>query len=360
MIFANKKLTVKASLVLGMMSGTSLDGLDLALCRFSEEGETQFELIAGQTIPYPAPWQERLKHLMNLNGAALMEEDAALGKWMGEQAAAFLKSKQLHCELIGSHGHTVFHRPDLEFSTQIGNGAHIAVQTGIPVVCDFRSTDIALGGQGAPLVPLGDRELFGKYEVCLNIGGIANWSGEIGGERKASDIAPANMVFNFLAERLGKPYDANGEMAASGKLIPGLLKELNELSFYRVDGPKSLGREWFEESFLPLLNTYQEPTENLLRTCVEHCAQQIANSLRSIEKGTIFITGGGAYNHFLIERIKENTHLAIHIPDKAIIEFKEAIIFAFLAWRRIHHKTTALASVTGASQDSSGGAVFLP
>lgn len=351
---------MKTNCILGMMSGTSLDGLDLALCRFTENESLHFELIEAQTIPYNTQWKEKLSRAMELSGDQLMQLNAELGIWMGKEAALFLGDNPHRCALIGSHGHTVFHRPDLSYSTQIGSGAHIAAESGLPVVCDFRSGDVAYGGQGAPLVPVGDELLFSQYDMCLNLGGIANISAKSGNKRIAFDICPANMALNQIARREGKEYDPSGEMASQGKPDLLLLEQLNALEFYSSHPPKSLGREWFEQHFFPLVSSSPLSSKDLLATLCEHIATQISNEANRLGGQSMLITGGGAHNAFLVNSISKKCRAQLILPPAKIIDFKEAILFAFLAWLRMHERPNSLSSVTGALKNCSGGAVYLP
>ncbi|MEI8136395.1 MAG: anhydro-N-acetylmuramic acid kinase, partial [Bacteroidota bacterium] len=257
-----------------------------------------------------------------------------------------------------SHGHTVFHQPKLGFSTQIGCGATIAAVTGRTTICDFRSLDVANSGQGAPLVPIGDKLLFGKHEACLNIGGIANISfNDKNGNRIAYDICEANMLLNYLAEKLSQPFDKGGEIAKSGKINAELLNKLNSQNYYSQNGAKSIGREWFEQNILSLIENNGIEIKDLLATSTEHIAQIIANDLE--DKKNVLVTGGGAFNTLLIEKIKSKTNCEIIIPDAQTINFKEALIFAFLGYLRLYKKTNTLSSVTDAKSDSAGGAVYL-
>lgn len=346
------------ALILGMMSGTSLDGLDLCLVRISETDGVFSYLIAGaETVPYPGDWLVRLKAAENCNGVELVRMDSDYGRFLGEAASAFLeKNPGEKPLLIASHGHTIFHRPDLGYTYQLGSGASLAAAASLPVVCDFRSTDVALGGQGAPLVPVGDALLFGDYTYCLNLGGFANISFAKNGGRIAFDICPVNYVLNRVAKRAGMNFDAGGKLAASGKIIPELLERLNAIPFYKIPPPKSLGREWAESAIFPVLSSAYS-TEDLLRTFTEHAAMQIGECCNA--PGKMLVTGGGAHNHFFVERLRAFSKAEVVVPDAATIDFKEALIFAFLGWLRWNGRVNVLASVTGAKTDSSSGAIYL-
>lgn len=342
------------------MSGTSLDGLDLALCEFVREGSTYaFRIHKAQTQPYSQDWKLRLKNAPGLSAEAYFALHAAYGRFMANEVQIFLKDVSQPPELLSSHGHTVFHQPQKGFSTQLGCGATLAALTGITTVCDFRSGDIALGGQGAPLVPIGDQLLFPKYQACVNIGGIANISFDNAkGLRQAFDICEANLLLNYLSELSGKPYDENGSMARSGELDPTLLSQLNALEFYKMQGAKSLGREWFEARVLPLINSNMARGADKLCTALEHIAMQIAETINQHAIKNVLFTGGGAFNGYLMERIQHHTSARCEIGDANMVSFKEALIFAFLGYLRWCGKTNALASVTAASRNSITGAVY--
>lgn len=339
------------------MSGTSLDGLDICLASFSEEGgRFSTHIEAGETIPYSGEWLARLKSAESCSGPELIRLHTEYGHYLGEQVCAFLERKKCAApDFIASHGHTIFHQPQLRITFQLGSGASLAARAGLPVVCDFRSTDVALGGQGAPLVPVGDKLLFGEYGSCLNLGGFANISFDRNGKRIAYDICAVNYVLNRLAKRAGKLYDAGGALAASGQIIPELAEKLNAIPHYKTAPPKSLGREWAESSIFPMLKNDWR-TEDLLRTYTEHIALQLASAIPS--EGEVLVTGGGAHNGFLLQLLRARLQNRIVVPDEATIDFKEALVFAFLGWLRWHGKINVLSSVTGASRDSSSGAVY--
>ncbi len=343
--------------VIGAMSGTSLDGLDIAAIEFNYQNEKwSFEIVEAETISYSKNWLIKLKDAPTLSGEKLTELHSEYGNFTGKRINEFIKKTGFKPDLIASHGHTIFHQPDKGFTLQIGNGAEIAAVTKTTTVADFRIGDIALGGQGAPLVPVGDKLLFSNFEYCLNLGGFANVSFEKENERIAFDISPANFPLNFFAEKWGLPFDKNGEIGKEGNLNNELLTELNSLYFYKQNPPKSLGREWMEEIFFPVLNRYKISDSDKMRTLYEHIAIQIAKV--NSAKGKLLITGGGAFNPFLIERIKYHSSLEIVIPESKIVNYKEALIFAFLGVLRIQNKTNCYSSVTGAIKDSSVGIVF--
>lgn len=345
----------KSLKILGLMSGTSLDGLDLALCEFSEQNKTvSFKLIASKTIAYEPVWKERLQNAFDCSAEQYFKLHSLYGEFIAEKVNDFLKENNQTANYIASHGHTVFHRPQLGFTTQMGCGATIAAKTGVDTICDFRSLDVALNGQGAPLVPIGDRDLFPESESCLNIGGIANISFTKNGKTSAFDICIANMALNYLTESIGKAYDDGGVLAASGKSNGELLQHLLDLNTQQ----QSLGREWFEKYFLPILISSSISLNDKLATCVEYLVFHISSVLKQEHLNSVLITGGGAYNTFFIDRLKENYNGKIHIPSDDVIQFKEAIIFAYLGYLRVNEQINTLNSVTKASRDSIGGCIY--
>jgi anhydro-N-acetylmuramic acid kinase len=341
--------------ILGVMSGTSLDGLDLALCEFKMNGDAMsFNLLNVQTIPYETVWKERLQNAFEASAEQYFKLHSLYGEFIAENVNTFLAKNNQVSNYIASHGHTVFHRPQLGFSTQIGCGATIAAKTGINTVCDFRSLDVALKGQGAPLVPIGDRDLFSESGSCLNIGGIANISYTKNGNTSAFDICIANMALNYLTESIGKSYDDGGVLAASGICDGELLEQLLNLNTQQ----QSLGREWFEQNFLPILNTSTISLHDKLATCVEYIVFHVSSVLKKEKINSVLVTGGGAYNSFLIKRLKSDYKGEVYIPSDDIIQFKEAIIFAYLGYLRVNEQINTLDSVTNASRDSVGGCVY--
>lgn len=349
---------MKYSTGIGVMSGTSLDGIDLTWCKFSEEvGNWHYEIIKADTYPYTQCMREQLAHATELSAVDYCKLNVTLGKVIAEHIREFIGNRA-NPDFIASHGHTVFHQPNDGLTTQIGSGAVIAAETGITTVCDFRTLDVALHGQGAPLVPMGDQLLFGQYDACLNLGGFSNISFQQFGQRIAFDISPCNMALNHLAEKMGLDFDKDGQTARSGDIIPELLQKLNLLPYYQTSPPKSLGKEWFEHSFLPLLRPYLLTNlHDCLRTTTEHIAIQIASALPDNAKN-LFITGGGAKNKFLIELLQRKWKGELLVPDEHTIDYKEALIFCFLGMLRLERKINCLSSVTGASENCCGGAVY--
>ncbi len=347
--------------VIGLMSGTSLDGLDIAFCRFIlDNKQWNYEIVCAETIEYSAIWKEKLLSLETTDALNFQKIHVEYGQYLGRLTSDFIIKNSIKPDFVASHGHTIFHQPDKKLTVQVGAGAAISANCLLPVVCDFRTTDVAFGGQGAPLVPIGDKLLFSEYDFCLNLGGFANISYEHFGKRIAFDVCPVNIVLNALCERIGKSYDDRGGLARSGLISSYLLNEFDNLSYYRIlpNTPKSLGKEWVINNVNPLIDKYELDEIDFLRTYTEHIAFQISRVLNVKNRGRVLITGGGVHNEFLMERIKALTKLDIEIMDAKTINFKEALIFAFLGVLRVRNEVNCLKSVTGARQDSSGGAIY--
>ena len=344
--------------VIGLMSGTSLDGLDIAYCEFFKNNQKwNFTIGTTQTISFEEKWITQLTEAGNLSGLGLIQLHKDFGEWIGYQTKYFIKQNNLQPDIIASHGHTIFHEPDKGITFQLGNGVNIAAVTGVDVISDFRSLDVALGGQGAPLVPIGDKLLFGGYDYCLNLGGFANISLDHNSERVSYDVCPCNMALNFLASKKGLAYDKNGTMARKGRINEKLLHSLNDLPFYKKSYPKSLGREWFENNFLPYLKQENISIEDLLSTIVDHIALQVGSAPDINNGKKLLISGGGTHNQFLIEEISKKTGAEIIIPSPKIIDFKEALIFGFLGALRSNNEVNCLKSVTGSKTNNSGGII---
>lgn len=347
--------------VIGLMSGSSLDGVDIAYVNFSHDNRKWFfQILETGNIPYTSSWKEKLSSAFDKDAAQLKELDIEYGQYLGNVTKKFIEKYELAPQLIASHGHTIFHRPEENYTLQIGNGNEIAKITGITTINDFRSEDVAKGGQGAPLVPIGDKYLFADFPICLNIGGIANVSYDIEKHRIAYDICMANQLLNYLANKLGYEYDNNGNFARQGHVDEILLSQLNENQYYTQEAPKSLGREFFEKNQRDIIDNSGLDIKDVMATATEHIAYQIASATSHLEKSKILITGGGAKNNYLIERIRTLSKHEIVIPDTMTIDYKEALIFAFLGVLKMEGKVNVLSSVTGASSDSSSGNICLP
>ncbi|MCG8698854.1 MAG: anhydro-N-acetylmuramic acid kinase [Bacteroidales bacterium] len=339
---------------LGLMSGTSMDGLDLALCSFvkEEDGRWDYKIVKAETIPYTSDIINLLNSAYDCGGAELVYFDSCYGEYLGYQVTDFLNKHKLNADIISSHGHTIFHAPDKGYTCQIGKGSAISAIAKIPVVSDFRSKNVALGGQGAPLVPIGDMLLFNEYDACINIGGFSNISYYKRKRIAAFDICPANMAINYFTQKLGVAYDNNGDIAQSGSLDKDLFQKLNSLAYYKSFSQKSLGREWFESEFLPLVMNVNIPVNDIIRTITEHISYQIAKSINYVNANNVLISGGGAYNSFLIEGVRTHVTSKVHVPDAYIVDFKEAMVFAFLGVLFVKGEENVLSSYTGASRDS--------
>ena len=344
---------------IGVMSGTSLDGIDLAYVEFRKENDIwQFSLGPWKSIPYSTAWQNRLRFLPDSSALDFVKTHVEYGRLNGEIVHKFIQENNLEVDVVGFHGHTIFHNPALGYTSQIGDGAAMASVCQQMVVCDFRSMDVALGGQGAPLVPLGDDLLFSEYNARINLGGFSNISFRNEKNLVAFDICPVNIVLNMLAQQLNLPYDDGGKLAEQGQVNMDILHKLNQLPYYSLSHPKSLGKEWVESFILPLISE-QDTTQNLLRTITEHISMQIASCMEVLpDKSDVLFTGGGVFNDFLMKRIASLTLHKISTPHKNIIEMKEAIIFAFLGVLRMLNEFNIYSEVTGATRNSVSGALY--
>jgi len=349
---------------LGLMSGTSVDGLDIAYCEFSFEKAWSFTLKFAETFPYDSIWKERLTRITETPADELAWIDIELGKLFGSYARSFIDKHNLKPDLIASHGHTVFHQPARGFTMQIGSGYEIMKACKTIVVNDFRSLDVSLGGQGAPLVPVGDEKLFHEYDFCLNLGGICNVSFDLNGKRVAFDIAACNIVLNKLAQELGAEYDPAGQFSREGKIDERMLEYLNDLNYYKMPFPKSLGIEYIREKIFPIIDGFKIPGRDKLATYAHHLALQIDLTVKSYlpseRSARLLVTGGGAHNLRLLELLKDMSggNYTVETPDANLINFKEALIFAFLGVLRIRNETNVYSSVTGAVSDSCSGIIY--
>jgi anhydro-N-acetylmuramic acid kinase len=344
--------------VIGLMSGTSMDGLDIAWCEFKYLNETwHFKIKKAVTNPYSKEWEDLLRKSRNLDRVDLNKLDVLYGKLLAVEVSKFIAQFNIgHVDFVASHGHTVHHKPEEGVTIQIGNGIELSRILGIDVIYDFRMQDVQLFGQGAPLVPIGDQLLFSQYESCLNLGGFANISFSEKGERLAFDICPVNIVMNYYAGLLNLPYDDGGNIARGGNTDPMMLKELNNLAYYKMEIPKSLGVEWVDKYVFPLINN-SLGVKDILRTLIEHVVCQIQIVLKKYKINSILITGGGAFNTFLIERLIESSESEIIIPSSEVVNYKEAMVFGFLGVLRIRNEVNVLKSVTGAKYDHCSGKI---
>lgn len=345
---------------LGLMSGTSLDGVDLAYCRFRYINDRwEFTILHAETVKYPNSILSLIRNMPKMKPEEIISADRQLGHYYGQICKAFIQERNLHPLFIASHGHTIFHNPDEGYTFQAGNGAVIAAVSGVMCISDFRSADVAKGGQGAPLVPIGDKLLFPEYDALINLGGFSNISFEKNTKRIGYDICPVNMALNHYAAKLGFEYDENGNIASKGQLNTDLLAELNSWEYYSSDPPKSLGREDFEHEIITRVQKFDFlSVPDILRTLTEHIAQQIIQNAYLFSK--ILFTGGGVKNNFLMSLLKEKLGDTIHVPDDMLIDYKEAMIFAFLGLLRYYGQVNVISESTGADTDSCSGAVYMP
>ena len=354
--------------VIGIMSGSSLDGMDIVYTELQEKtGGWDFEIKHASCIAYDKAWERKLQEAVDLTAKDYLLLHIDYGQFTGQKINEFIDENKLHHQvnLISSHGHTTFHLPQNKMTHQLGDGAAIAAETKLPVVSDLRSMDVAFGGQGAPIVPLGEKLLFGNYNYFLNIGGIANISINKENEMIAFDVCAANRVLNMLAGEKGLAYDDEGKTSSLGSINEDLFQKLNALDYYKLPHPKSLANSFGTDKVFPLLKSFSIKIEDRLRTYTEHICEQIKKSLqpyKSDEVQKLFITGGGAFNTFLVERLQKNLeemNFEIFIPDNEVVQYKEALIMALLGVLRWREQYTVLASVTGAIRNSIGGALWL-
>jgi anhydro-N-acetylmuramic acid kinase len=356
--------------VIGLMSGSSLDGLDIAHVQLEEvRGLWSFEILHADCMPYSEKWAAALRTAAGLNVGDFLKLNTRYGKYLGEKVNEFIAKHGIDHQVhfIASHGHTVFHEPDNSTTFQLGDGAALAATTSLPVISDLRAMDVALGGQGAPIVPIGDKLLFGEHDYLLNIGGIANICAQNSSlSPVAFDVCPANQILNGLAENEGKTMDEDGAMAAKGLVLPDVLDGLNSEAYYKLPPPKSLSNEVAKGLAFPHLLESSYNTNDLLHTMVRHIAYQVAEAVKLFppnkENATMLVTGGGAFNSFLITQISkalEPFNVTVVIPDANIVKFKEALIMALIGTLRWREDVNVLSSVTGGSRDSVGGALWL-
>ena len=356
---------------IGLMSGSSLDGLDIAFAEFHEQaGKWSYEILQADCYPYNKEWMNRLKNAIELPALDYQLLHTDYGHYTGREINRFIDEHQLHYQvaLIASHGHTTFHIPAKKMTGQLGDGAAIAAETQLPVVTDLRAMDVAFGGQGAPIVPVGEKWLLGDYDFFLNLGGIANISHNDPHRYTAFDICPANRVLNMLVNALGKEYDDGGQIAATGKTDASLLEKLNELDYYKQSYPKSLANDFGTDLVYPLIKSANISIPDALRTCTEHITFQISAAITALKNQKpetknqkLLCTGGGAFNTFLIQRLSEtlrHQQVEVIVPDKKLVNFKEALIMAFIGVLRWRQEYNVLSSVTGATRDSIGGALW--
>tara|TARA_B100001093_G_scaffold300323_1_gene286375 strand:+ start:1628 stop:2692 length:1065 start_codon:yes stop_codon:yes gene_type:complete len=345
--------------LIGLMSGTSLDGLDIAYCKFSFDGSWSYDIIHSKTIAYSKEFQEKLKNAPTRNKSQLNLLSDNFGELMARELKKFVAEFSIDkLDGIASHGHTVFHEPKKRVTLQIGSPEAIFSKFKCPIIYDFRSKDIALGGQGAPLVPLADKYLFSCYQSCLNLGGFSNISFDINDVRIAFDICPVNIVLNLLSNKIGYGYDDKGFFSSQGIVHVDLLNSLNNLKYFSQSFPKSLGWEWVDKYVIPLLDDSSISVQNQIRTFVEHIVFQITRVVKANEIHSVLVTGGGAYNDFLLSRLNSISPGLFQKASNELIEYKEAMCFAFLGLLRMKNQVNVLSSVTGSHKDHSSGRLY--
>ncbi len=350
--------------ILGLMSGSSLDGLDIAFCKFElDEGKINWEILQAETLSYDLKWKLRLLDLPHHTALDFAKTHTYFGHYMGELVNTFIHKHNIEADFIASHGHTIFHYPEKLLTVQIGDGAALASKTGLPVICDFRSHDLALEGEGTPLAPTADHYLFPEYDFLLNLGGIANITHQKNGKRTAFDITPLNQVLNELAMHEGLEYDEDGNLAQSGAFIPELYEYLNRYPYYHKPLPKSLDNQNIKKQFIPKVLNFESSNANKLHTCCKVFGYQIAQVIASFgvnDHSKILVTGGGAFNVFLMNCIQEELgkKMEIRLPSKEIIMFKEALLMALLGLLRVENNINCFSEITNALSDSIGGAIY--
>tara|TARA_B100002052_G_scaffold215191_1_gene197141 strand:- start:194 stop:1222 length:1029 start_codon:yes stop_codon:yes gene_type:complete len=341
------------------MSGTSLDGIDICFCNFSFENEEwKFLIHNAETVSYEKSWVSKLSNAHCISESELNTLDIEYTNYLSNIILDFISKNRINnIDFISSHGHTILHQPNKKITYQIGNRVELNKLTNIRVVCDFRVQDVRLGGQGAPLVPVGDLLLFKDFSHCLNLGGFSNISVKTNNSIVAYDICPVNIVLNKYSRLNGVDFDFDGKISENGKINNNLLKSLNQISYYNSNYPKSLGIEWVENTIFPLVDSHNLSVEDILRTFVEHIAIQISDNLKGVNL-RILITGGGVKNKYLMERIKKLSNHNFETISENIIYYKEALIFGFLGVLKIRNEKNCLKSVTGANVDHSSGVIF--
>lgn len=354
--------------VIGLMSGSSHDGLDIAFAEITDvRNDWTFEIKHAACIPFEKEMEHQLRHAATLPVPEFLKLHTAFGRWIGTQVVDFIHSNALYHKVhfVASHGHTVFHDPESKTSVQIGDGASISGITGLPTITDLRNADIALAGQGAPIVPIADHKFFSEYKYCLNLGGISNVTIN-GAAPLAFDIAPANQVLDYFAQKAGKAFDENGALAAQGRVEETVLTALNALPYYKAEGPKSLANDYSKQliDIIEALNTLS--TADILATLVAHIVFQITQAVEKYpaEEGhaKMLVTGGGAMNQFLVAQLSaalQTKAIEVVVPEDNIVKYKEALAMAFIGVLRWREEENVLSSVTGAAKNTIGGALWL-
>lgn len=347
------------------MSGSSLDGIDMAYCKIQTANPYTFTIIAAATSPFSHEEFLMLKNCTPDIHYNYHKEDEMFAKVSAQAINNFLQKNNLpKPDAIASHGHTVFHFPALGKTKQIGSGQLIANLTGCKVIYDFRAADVEAGGQGAPLVPLCDAIFFNNYHACLNIGGIANISFDTPTGRIGFDICGANQLLNYIAQTIDLPFDENGELAAAGFVDEQLLSDLDACAYFQLPYPKSLDNHFVRKYFIERIAAANISANDKLATATYHIAKQIAiiiNQQNKVhENYRLLVTGGGAFNVYLIQLIEKLTGIKITLPANEIIQFKEALAMCLMGVEKLQNKPNFLPSVTGAKTAVSGGVVVIP
>jgi anhydro-N-acetylmuramic acid kinase len=355
---------------IGLMSGSSLDGLDIAFVELQEQaGKWSYEILQADCYPYSDEWMVKLKDAINLSAKDYQLLHADYGHYTGQQINKFIDEHQLHYKVavIASHGHTTFHIPEKKMTAQLGDGAAIAAETQLPVVTDLRALDVAFGGQGAPIVPIGEKLLLSEYNLFLNLGGIANISFN-NDQYVAFDVCPANRVLNMVVNESGAAFDDGGQIAASGTINQALLEKLNALDYYKMPYPQSLANDFGTDIVYPIIKNSGIEIKDALRTYVEHIVLQISDAISTLvnfkqqpSNLKLLATGGGALNTFLVRQLSnhlQEQNIEVVVPDIKLVNFKEALIMAFIGVLRWRQEYNVLPSVTGASRASIGGALW--
>lgn len=353
--------------VIGLMSGSSHDGLDIAFAEITDvRNDWTFEIKHAACIPFEKEMEQQLRHAAALPVPEFLKLHTAFGRWIGTQVVDFINTNELYHKVhfVASHGHTVFHDPQSKTSVQIGDGASISGITGLPTITDLRNADMALAGQGAPIVPIADHKFFPDYKYCLNLGGISNVTIN-GAAPLAFDIAPANQVLDHFAQKEGKAFDENGALAAQGRVEATILAALNALPYYKAEGPKSLANDYSKQliSIVEAHNTLS--TADILATLVAHIVFQVTRAVEKYPAGgpaKMLVTGGGAMNRFLVAQLAaalQPLNIEVVVPEENIVKYKEALAMAFIGVLRWREEENVLSSVTGAAKNTIGGALWL-
>lgn len=347
--------------IIGIMSGSSLDGIDMACVHFNDIGGIQYEITATQTFALPDELRQKLRHIVDMNAFELSKVESSYTQFIADLVIRFCKNYKLECTVLGVHGHTVLHLPDIQSSWQLLNAGMLSSLTEKSVVSDFRNQDMALGGQGTPMAALIDRDFFSDYAAVINLGGIANVSIFQDGTQEAYDICPCNQVHDVLAGKMQLPFDKDGLLGANGHVDEELLDKLIQHDYLKIPPPKSLDNTWIREEWLPILESTSISVNDALRTHYECVAICLRNALSDL-KGKILLTGGGAKNKFLIDLLKQITQrddIEIELPENRLIDFKESFLMAYMAFKRIKMQSNFIKECTGASKDVIAGALYI-